>query len=147
MLIYNLINLIISYILIPYEIYLKHQELKEIKKLVQKLPTQCLKMIQSHHHMLTLYQYKDDLIKKHGCWEKVLTRIDLSEEFILEFIHLLKWSHVCLHQKLSQQFIQKHYYNMDWKALSRNDNIVLSMSFIEENINKFDLTHLSKKNI
>ena len=42
----------------------------------------------------------------------------LSEDFIIEFKDKVWWRYITSTQKLSEQFIRKYNYRMDWKDIS-----------------------------
>lgn len=93
-------------------------------------------------------------------WEFVLTKQKLSEEFLDNFVVNLdlcslrfydkikrEWSLICYHQNLSEEFIRKHYKDIDWVAISVSQN--LSKEFMIEFGNKLSCNDLiiHQKNI
>ena len=86
-------------------------------------------------------------------WEFVLTKQKLSEEFLDNFVVNLdlrnlrfdvkikrEWSIICYHQNLSEEFIRKHYKDIDWVAISVCQK--LSKEFIIEFGNKLSCNDL-----
>ena len=86
-------------------------------------------------------------------WDNILKEIQLSEEFLDNFVVNLdlrnlrfdvkikrEWSLICYHQNLSEEFIRKHYKDIDWVAISVSQN--LSKEFMIEFGNKLSCNDL-----
>ena len=86
-------------------------------------------------------------------WDNILKEIQLSEEFLDNFVVNLdlrnlrfdvkikrEWSLICYHQNLSEEFIRKHYKDIDWVAISVCQK--LSKEFIIEFGNKLSCNDL-----
>ena len=76
-------------------------------------------------------------------WEFVLIKQKFSEEFLDNFVVNLdlrnlrfddkikrEWTLICFHQNLSEEFIRKHYKDIDWVAISVSQK--LSKEFMIE---------------
>lgn len=51
-------------------------------------------------------------------WRSVVSKVKLSEQFIEDFASCFEMSDLCRYQDLSESFMRKHKYILDWRAVS-----------------------------
>ena len=71
------------------------------------------------------------------CWDHICLRQKLSEDFIIKFQNNLNWDHISSCQKLSIKFINKYKNKINWISLSCIKD-KLSEELIRNNKDKFD---------
>jgi len=119
--------------------------LKEINHINKKYSLNCEVKVKSIRFIKKLHGDNSPLdvsiFKKKCPWRKVAVDVELSFNFIENFIDYLDFGLIAQCQVLSEGFMEKHQEKLNWSMVSQHQN--LSENFIEKHQDKVEWSKIS----